>query len=110
MITEEIRDAIRNRASTDDEWSYGVEQCWNKEIDILSRDINATIDFLEHDCTAEEFSWLSEIFDDIAKNTHSKDFISALRRTAEKYPEETMKYHIHDFIDSAECIVDSQQL
>ena len=66
MITEEIRAAIQKRASTDDEWPYGVEQCWNEEIDILSKDINATIDFLEHDCTAEEFSWLSEIVDGIA--------------------------------------------
>ena len=47
MITEEIRAAIQKISSTDEEWLYGVQQCWNEETDILSRNINATIDFFK---------------------------------------------------------------
>lgn len=32
MITEIIRTAIQTRISADDEWDYGVIQCWNNEI------------------------------------------------------------------------------
>ena len=28
MITEKLRKAIANRAATDDEWDYGVQQSW----------------------------------------------------------------------------------
>lgn len=34
MITEKLRKAIANRAATDDEWDYGVQQSW-KEVSYL---------------------------------------------------------------------------
>ena len=72
MITDEIRASISKRASTDDEWDFGVKQCWDEEIAILSRNIEDTIAFLENDCTADEFSWLSEVFDDVAEKTRGR--------------------------------------
>lgn len=94
MITDEIRKAIKKRAETDDEWTYGVELCWKEEIDILSRNIEDTIKFLENDCTAEEFSWLSEIFDDVAEKTQSKTFVECLFEISNKFPDEYRIYHI----------------
>ncbi len=38
MITEEIRAAIQKISSTDEEWLYGVQQCWNEETE--SEDIS----------------------------------------------------------------------
>ena len=102
MITEEIRAAIKERAATDDEWAYGVQKCWNKEIEILSRNMEGTIRFLESDCTADEFSWLSEIFDDVAEKTQSRAFVDCLYRVAKKYPQETKKYYINHVIQFAE--------
>ena len=64
--------------------------------------MNETIEFIENECTPEQFSWLSEIFDDITRTSKSKDFVEALRHTAEKYPETTKKYNIKYFIDCAE--------
>lgn len=98
---------IKKRAKINDESYSEVERCWEEMTDLFSADINKTILFLDV-CTADEFSWLSEIFDKIAEKTHSRDFISALRKTANKYPEETKQYNIVDFIDSAEYIVDSE--
>lgn len=88
MQFNEFHEIINKRASIDDEWFTEVEKCWNDMTRIFTEDINKTILFLDV-CTADEFSWLSEIFDDIAKETHSKDFIRALRKTADKYPYET---------------------
>lgn len=71
-------------------------------IKLFTSNMNETIEFIETECTAEQFSWLSEIFDDIARASNSKAFIKALRCTAKKYPQTTKKYNIEYFIDCAE--------
>ena len=102
MITDEIRASITKRAATDDEWDYGVKQCWEEEIEILSRNIDDTIAFLENDCTADEFSWLSEVFDDVAEKTQSRAFVDCLYKVAKKFPDECKKYHIDRVLEFAE--------
>lgn len=105
MIIEDIRNVIKKRASTDDEWDFGIEQCWDEEIEILSRNINETITFLENECNADEFSWLSEVFEQVAKKTQSHSFINCLYGVAKKYPDECEKYHIDFEIQCAEGAV-----
>ena len=99
----EFQEIIKRRASIEEEWDTEIEKCWNEMTDLFSEDIDKTVQFLDV-CTADEFSWLSEIFEDIAAKTKSEKFIAALRKTAEKYPEETQRYNIADFINSAEQI------
>lgn len=106
MIIEDIRAALQKRISTDDEWDYGVSQCWNEEIEILSRNINDTVTFLETDCTADEFSWLSEVFEQIAKKTQSRAFVDCLYRVAKKYPDTCKEYYIYFVIQCADGAVE----
>ena len=40
MITEKLRKAIANRAVTDDEWDYGVQQSWQEVLSIISKSHN----------------------------------------------------------------------
>lgn len=101
MIKERIIPIIEERESVDS-WDYGIEQCHKKLITLFTEDINKSIEFLDNDCTADQFSWLSEVFDEIAEITQSKEFIEALKRLAIKYPEETKTYNIMSFIESAE--------
>ncbi len=110
MITERIRKAIEERRNTDDEWDSGVEQCWEQEVNILSEDIQQTIAFLDNDCTADEFSWLSEIFDRVAEKTKSRDFIECLYRVSRKFPEECSTYNVLEFIKGAELLLDTEQI
>ena len=107
MITDEIRAAIEERKKTDDEWEYAVEQCWKKEAAILSKDMQQTIAFLDNECTADEFSWLSEIFYEVAEQTQSGEFIACLRRVAEKFPEECKIYNVWSFIQEAASCIDA---
>ena len=89
-----------------DAWDYGIDQNHNKLIALLTEDINKSIDFLENDCTADQFSWISEVFDEIAEITQSHAFIEALKKLSVKYPEETKKYNILSFIESAEGAIE----
>ena len=82
MITERIRRIIKIRAETNDEWDYGVEQCWKREISVLTGNVKETITFLDNECTADEFSWISEIFDELVETTRSKALIDCFYRVA----------------------------
>ena len=105
MITEEIRAAIKKRVALDQEDGYGVEKCWTEQIEILSRNIDETIAFFDVDCTEDEFSWLSEVFDDVAEITQSREFVDCLFRVAKKYPEETKRYRIETVLGIAEGVL-----
>lgn len=107
MIKDRIIPIIEEREAIDDEWDYGIEQCHKKLIALFTENINESIKFLDNYCTADQFSWLSEVFDEIAEITQSHAFIDALKRLAVKYPDETKEYNILSFIESAECMINS---
>ena len=104
MEFNDFRDMIKRRAQIEEENYSEIEACWEEMIDLFASDINRLIGFLDV-CAEDEFSWLSEIFDGIAERSRSREFIAVLYQTAEKYPEETRKYNILEFIASAEYIV-----
>lgn len=106
MTTETIREAIKNRSLTDDEWDYGVEQCWKTVLALMAGNHDEVVDFIENECTADEFSLLSEIYSDIIDVLPSGKIIDALRKTAGKYPDESKKYNLHYCIDMAEGHLD----
>ena len=76
-----------------------------KMIKLMTEDMTKTIDFLDHECTGDQFAWLSEIFEEIAEASQSHEFIAALRRAAKRYPEETKQFNIISFIDDAETYI-----
>lgn len=102
MDIKKFREVIKQREETDDEWEYGVNLCWKREVDILSENIESTIDFLYDECTAEEYSWISEVLDDLLEKCPERKLIECYKSLMYKYPEETEIYHIEDFIRSAE--------
>ena len=105
MITEEIRLLLKKREDTFEESAYDIEQCWKEEIELLSRDIDDTIAYLENDCTGEEFSWLSEVIDDVAEKTQSRPFVDCLFRVAKKFPKECKEYRIYTVLEICEGVL-----
>jgi hypothetical protein len=99
--TEKIRTIIMRRETTNDEWQAGVEKCWNELVDALTEDIEVTRKFLLEDCTADEASWVSEVYDDIARKTQSKEYIDVLRKSIERFPKEAEKHHMAEILDTA---------
>lgn len=99
---EIIRERSRITTECSDEWSFGIEKCWNEEIEILGEDVDATISFLQNECTAEEFSWISEIIDNLAERTRSRELVQAYKNLTDKFPEECKESNILEFIKFAE--------
>lgn len=101
MNTDAIRGIIKKRAATNDEWQAEVERCWSELTDALTEDISATRKFLLEDCTADETSWVSEVYDDIVYKTQSREYVDLLRKSIERFPEEDHKRHMSDNLDLA---------
>jgi hypothetical protein len=107
MNIEAFRDAIKRREYVEKislgEWAEGIEECCKKEIEILMTDIESTIAFLKNDCTSDEFVWISEIIDDLAAKTQSKELIECYKSLMDKFPEECKIYSIKESIEYAEA-------
>ncbi len=88
MIKEELEPVLKERIriadETQDEWDYGIDKCWEKEVEILTRDMAATINFIENECDDETFCWIGEVFYEVVAKTQSKDFFEAIKRRAAK--------------------------
>lgn len=102
MRIDEFRNTIQEREQCHDEWTYGIEQCWKKEIEILSEDIPSTIEFLNTECTAEEYSWISEVIDDVVEKVPNKELVNCYKNLMSKFPEECKKYNIAGVIEICE--------
>lgn len=87
-----------------DEEITRTEECWKDLSDLLSMDISSSIEFMmSPECTQDDFSMISEVFDDIARNTQSTEFINCLKTLADRYPEDAEKYNYAGCISFAEC-------
>lgn len=106
MKIEVFREVIKRREYVEEiscgEWAEGIEECWKKEIEILSEDVSSTIDFLNNECTASEYSWISEVIDDLAEKTQSRELVDCYKKLMTKFPEESETYKIASSIQFAE--------
>ena len=106
MKIDEFRKAVREEQQLHVNDDYNAEKYYITALVILTENIEETIAFLDYECTASEFSWLSSIFEEIAERTRSKDFIECLWRVAKKFPEECETYNVHAFIRDAEELLE----
>ena len=106
MDVQKFREVIRRRNETHDEYDYGVEMCDKEEIQILAEDIPSTIEYFQNQCMAEEFFWISEIIDDLAEKTKSRELVECYKSLMAKFSEEAKRYHVDFCIECAEDFLD----
>lgn len=105
-ISERFNDLIKERKEIEGDVDFDTNPIIKSEVDLFTADIEESIRFIRNDCTGEQFTWLSEIFEDIALKVKSKEFIRVLYETADKYPQECKEYNIISFIDDARDIIE----
>ena len=106
QISDKYDALIAKREKMEGDINYDNDPIIKDMVDLLTNNIEETIDFLEKGCSEKQYVWMSEIFDEIAERTKSKDFINTLRKVSLKYPKATDEYNIGFFIDSAEEYTD----
>ena len=81
---------------------YETSPTIKAEIELISKNLQDTIQFLDNDCTAKQLVWMSEVFEEISAKLQSWEFIDALKRTADRFPDECKRYNIRECISYAE--------
>jgi len=61
-----------------------ISDIWDEITNILGRSIKDTVIFFNN-CTEDEVYWLSEVFDDIAYELNSQEFIDCIEGLERKY-------------------------
>ena len=97
-----LRQRLKENGIDDASDYYETSPAIKAEIELLSRDLRETVQFLDNDCTAEQLVWISEVFEEISAKLQSWEFIDALKRAADRFPEECDKHRIRDSIAFAE--------
>lgn len=109
MNIAKFREVIKQREYVEEiscgEWADGIEECQKSLIEILSEDIPSTIDFLNNECTAGEYSWISEVLEDIIEKHPNAELVQCYKALMIKFPEECAMYNIAACIEGAEAIL-----
>lgn len=89
---QQWRALLVRRAAIDDETYWAVEEEWKEMTAFLLQDPDSTIRFLRTECTADDISWISEVFDGLVADTQSLTLVQALQKAINHYPEADKHY------------------
>lgn len=92
-----VKEILDKRVKINDEDDYGIEKCRDELIEVLSQDELLTINILNQ-LDENEILYTSEVFEEIAYNLQSVNYINCLKKIFEKYP----SLNIKDAIEVAE--------
>lgn len=95
-----LRDILQYRISENPD-NYFVDALWDEEVRIFCTDTNLSFQFISKKCTDEELYYLSEVFDFIAEETRSDEFLQCLRERAERVENPDWKRDILQCIEDA---------
>ena len=108
MDKQKVFDIIKRRENIEDasqgEDYVGIGQVNEELIALIVSDIPGAIKFMckDPDCDDNIFSWWSEVFDDVARKSQSREFVEALKVAAKRFPKACEEYSIMKCIEFAE--------
>lgn len=100
MLAEQVSSILSKRKTLHPN-DPTVEQYWQELTVLLSKDENATIALLDQS-TADDISWLSEVFEDVSEQLQSKSFIHCIEKLSSKFPE----LELDEFIEEAKSFLE----
>lgn len=103
-----IKNIIDKRKSLDVNDEIGLEQCWVEEADIILNDIISAISFINAECDDETLYWMSEVFEDVARKTRSKEFLDAIKQRVEAIKDEAWKESVLYEVEIADSIINQK--
>lgn len=101
MNKKELREVIEKVMFLHPENDYEHEKCWEREVQLVTEDMPGALDFIMNECTDEEFIFLGEIFDEIARKSQSREFIDTIKErtaaiSADSFSKNTFKSGLFD--------------
>lgn len=100
-MKEELEKIIKKRVSLEIGDDFALDKCWEEEIQILSEDINKTMNYILNEITDENFYWISEVFEEVIDKTQSEKLLKIFETRNEKVEDENYKKDIYKEIEFA---------
>ena len=97
-IKEEYEKIVKLREEESDKCLPELPDYWEKspaikaEIELFSRSLQETVEFLNNECTEEQLLWLSEVFEEISAKLQSWEFVDALNRAAQRFSKHAERF------------------
>ena len=76
---------------------------------VQSEDIPGTINFLNSECTEDEYAWISEIIDDLIATTQNKALLECYKQLMLKFPNACSTYNIAYTVECAENALEKRE-
>lgn len=83
-ISQELNRLKIERLNTHPEDDKAIEEIWGKEVEILSRDKEATYNFIRNFALMDDFENIAEIIEELCKKFNDRKFIDLLYEYEEK--------------------------
>lgn len=93
-----VKEILDRRMKINDEDDYKIERCREELIELLSKDELLTINILNQ-LNDKEILYTSEVFEEIAFNLQSENYIKCLKNIEKKYPSLNIKDAIEEAIE-----------
>ena len=99
VMNEEIEKIIQKRRSLELGDDFELEKQWEIEVQILTEDINKTINYILKEISDENLYWISEVFEEIIEKTQSKKLLKSFEIRNEKVKDDNYKKEIFKEIE-----------
>lgn len=77
MNISKLQETIQRKNALDINDDFAIDECWKIFIDILTANVDETIEFI-NTCSEDEFYAITEVFDDVIAKTQSKELYQAM--------------------------------
>ena len=83
MNTSKLKELIKEREQIDAQNDVLTEQNHNEQFELLSDNLQETMDFL-NTCSPEELYWVSELFEKLSEHFKSQELIDCMECNAKR--------------------------
>ncbi len=84
MINYQMNELIKIRKTIDANDNIATQNIWDKEIEVMTFSIDATIEFL-NTSDKDTLYWSSEVWEDISSILKSKELVEAMEKSALRF-------------------------
>ena len=84
MINNQMNELIKIRKTIDANDNIATQNIWDKEIEVMTISIDATIEFL-NTSDKDTLYWSSEVWEDISSILKSKELVEAMEKSALRF-------------------------
>lgn len=87
MINKQMKELYEQNKARDENDPDALEEMWDKQIEVLTANLDDTIEYLKA-AAPEELRYVTEVFEDVSAYWQSEELVKAMEDSVNRLPEE----------------------